>query len=112
MAPWLKFMLASSNGENHHICAALLDLDEWGLQAEAECYKHYFDALARVHAKMQILESEESFYQEELAASMHCMEAARVMDKLSHLQATEEGEQVGRRSADGKRFKCGQGHPL
>ena len=112
MAPWLKNMLASSNGENHHVRAALLDLDEWGLQANAECYKRYRDSLACVHNEMQLLEAEEAFYHEELLAIVHCMEAARVMDKLGHLQAAEEGEQVGRRSADRKRFKREQGCPL
>ena len=112
MAPWLKTMLASSNGENHHICTALLNLDKWGLQAEAKHYKCYFDTLWWIHSEMQILEVEEAFYKEELSASMHCMEAARVIDKLGHLQATEEGEQVGRRMADERKFKCGQGHPL
>ena len=112
MAPWLKVLLGSSDGENHCICATLLNLDEWGLQVKAERYKHYFDALVRVHAKIQILEGEEAFYWEKLVASMHCMEAMRIMDKLGHLQAAEEGEQVGWRSAQGLRFKCGQGCPL
>ena len=112
MAPWLKNMLASSDGDNHHVHAALLNLDEWGLQADAEHYKHYWDAHAHVHSEMQLLEAEEAFYREELSNIVHCMEAMRVMDKLGHLQAAEEGEQVGRRSADGKRFKCGQGCPL
>ena len=112
MAPWLKAMLASSNGENHHACAALLDLNEWGLRAEAECYKCYTDTLMHVHSEMQILESEEAFYRKELLASIHHMEAAHIMDKLGHLQATEEGEQVSQRSVDGRKFKCGQGCPL
>ena len=33
MAPWLKVLLGASDGDNHHMCTALLDLDEWGLQA-------------------------------------------------------------------------------
>ena len=61
---------------------------------------------------MQILEAEAGFFRDELEASQHHMEATQVMDKLGHLQATEEGEQVGRRSADSKRFKHGQEHPL
>ena len=112
MVPWLKAMLTSSNGENHHVHTALLDLNEWGLQAEAKCYKCYTNALVQVLSKMQILESEEAFYREELSASVHCMEAMHIMDKLDHFQAAKEGEQVGRRSADGKRFKHGQGRPL
>ena len=58
------------------------------------------------------MEAEEAFYWEELSAIVHCMEATRVMDKLGHLQAAKEGEQVGRQSANRKRFKCGQGCPL
>ena len=98
MAPWLRHLLAASNGDNHVVCAALLDLDEWGLQADAERYKRYSDTHARVHNKMQLLDVEDVFYWEELASIVHRMEAARVMDKLGHLQAAEEGEQVGRRS--------------
>ena len=45
MAPWLKAMLASSNGKNHCIHAALLNLDKWGLQAKAERYKCYTNTL-------------------------------------------------------------------
>ena len=44
---------------------------------------------------MQILESDEAFYCKELVAGVHRMEAAQIMDKLGHLQAAEEGEQVG-----------------
>ena len=62
MAPWLKAMLTSSNGENHCVCTTLLDLGKWGLQAEAEHYKRYTDTLVRVHSEMQILELEEAFY--------------------------------------------------
>ena len=112
MAPWLKHMLTSSTGENHCIRATLLDLNKWGLQADAKRYKRYTDALVHVHNKMQLLEGEEAFYQEEVLVITYHMEAARAMDKLGHLQAAEEGEQVGRRSADGKRFKHGQGCPL
>ena len=79
MAPWLKAMLASSDRENHHVHAALLDLDKWGLQADAEHYKHYRDALTHVHNEMQLLEAEEAFYREELSAIVHCMKAAKVM---------------------------------
>ena len=112
MAPWLRHLLAASNGDNHVVRATLLDLNKWGLQADAERYKRYSDARARVHNKMQLLEAEDAFYQEELASIVHHMEAARVMDKLGHLQAAEEGEQVGRRSANGNQFKHGQGRPL
>ena len=105
-------MLGSSNRDNHHVHTALIDLDEWGLQANAKCYKHYSDAQAHVCNKMQLLEAKEAFYQEELANIVHRMEATRVMDKLGHLLATEEGEQVGRRMADRKRFKHGQGRPF
>ena len=101
MAPWLKHLLAASNGDNHVVCAALLNLDEWGLQADAEHYKCYLDARMRVHNEMQLLEAEDAFYQEELASIVHCMEVAQVMDKLGHLQAAEEGEQVGRESVNG-----------
>ena len=100
MAPWLRHLLAASNGDNHVVCAALLDLDKWGLQADTERYKRYSDAHARVHNEMQLLEAEDAFYREELASIVHRMEAARVMDKLGHLQAAEEGEQVGRRSVN------------
>ena len=112
MAPWLRHLLAVSNGDNHVVRTALLDLDEWGLQADAECYKCYSDAHAHVHNEMQLLEAEDAFYQEELASIVHRMEVARVMDKLGHLQAAEEGEQVGQRSVNGNRFKHGQGRPL
>ena len=112
MAPWLRHLLAASNGDNHVICATLLDLNKWGLQADAEHYKCYSDACACVHNEMQLLEAEDAFYREELASIVHHMEAARVMDKLGHLQAAKEGEQVGRRSVNGNRFKCGQGRPL
>ena len=112
MAPWLQHLLAVSNGNNHVVHAALLDLDEWGLQADAERYKRYADARARVHNEMQLLEAEDAFYREELASIVHRMEAARIMDKLGHLQAAEEGEQVGRRSANGNQFRRGQGRPL
>ena len=112
MAPWLRHLLAMSNGDNHVVRAALLNLDKWGLQANAECYKCYSDARTRVHNEMQLLEAEDAFYREELASIIHRMEAARVMDKLGHLQATEEGEQVGRRSVNSNRFKRGQGRPL
>ena len=105
-------MLAASNGDNHVVHATLLDLDEWGLQADVERYKCYSDAHARIHNEMQLLEVEDTFYREELASIVHRMEAARVMDKLGHLQATEEGEQVGRRSVNSNRFKRGQGRPL
>ena len=91
MAPWLKNMLTFSMGENHCIRTALLDLNEWGLQAEAKRYKCYYNMLARVHSKVQLLELEEAFYHEELSASVHHMEAMWVMDKLGHLQAAEEG---------------------
>ena len=76
MAPWLQHLLAVSNGDNHVVHTALLDLDEWGLQADAECYKHYSDARACIHNKMQLLEAEDAFYWEELAIIVHCMEAA------------------------------------
>ena len=112
MAPWLRHLLAASNGDNHVIRAALLDLDEWGLQADAEHFKRYSDARVRIHNEMQLLEAEDAFYREELASIMHRMEVARVMDKLGHLQAAEKGEQVGRRSANSNRFRRGQGRPL
>ena len=96
MVPWLRHLLATLNSDNHVVRAALLDLNEWGLQADAERYKRYLDARARVHNEMQLLEAEDAFYREELASIVHHMEAAQVMDKLGHLQATE-GEQVGRR---------------
>ena len=112
MALWLRHLLAASNGDNHVVHTALLDLDEWGLQADAERYKRYSDAHARIHNEMQLLEAEDVFYREELASIVHHMEAARVMDKLGHLQAAEEGEQVGRRLVNGNRFKRGQGRPL
>ena len=112
MAPWLRHLLAASNGNNHVVRTALLDLDEWGLQADAKRYKRYLDAHARVHNEMQLLEAEDAFYREELASIVNRMEAARVMDKLGHLQAAEEGEQVGRRSVNNHRFKRGQGRPL
>ena len=112
MAPWLRHLLAASNGNNHVVHAALLDLDECGLQADAERYKRYADARAHVHNEMQLLEVEDAFYREELASIVHRMEAAQVMDKLGHLQATEEGEQVGRRSVNSNWFKRGQGRPL
>ena len=105
-------MLATSNGDNHVIHAALLDLDKWGLQADAEHYKCYLDARARIHNEMQLLEAEDAFYREELASIVHRMEVARVMDKLGHLQAAEEGKQVGRRSLNANRFKRGKGRPL
>ena len=112
MAPWLRHMLATSNGDNHVVRAALLDLNEWGLQADAEHFKCYSDTRARIHNEMQLLEAEDAFYWEELASIVHRMEAAWVMDKLGHLQAAEEGEQVGRRLVNGNRFKRGQGRPL
>ena len=95
MAPWLKHMLATSNGDNHIIHTALLDLNEWGLQADAKRYKRYSDAHMCVHNEMQLMEAEDTFYCKELTSIVHRMEATRVMDKLGHLQATEEGEQVG-----------------
>ena len=101
-----------SNGDNHVVHATLLDLNEWGLQADAERYKCYSDAHVCVHNEMQLLEAENAFYREELASIVHRMEAARVMNKLGHLQAAEEGEQVGRRSVNGNQFKRGQGRPL
>ena len=112
MAPWLKHMLASSEGENHIVHAALLDLNKWGLQADAKRFKHYSDAHVRVQSEMHLLEAKEAFYRDKLYSIVHHMEATRVMDKLGHLQAAEEGEQVGRRSVNGNRFKRGQGHPL
>ena len=60
MALWLRHLLAASNGDNHVVCAALLDLDKWGLQADAERYKHYSDARARIHNEMQLLEARRS----------------------------------------------------
>ena len=112
MAPWLRHLLAASNGNNHVVRATLLNLDEWGLQADAKRYKCYSDARTHVHNEMQLLEAKDTFYREELASITYRMEAARVMDKLGHLQAAKEGEQVGRRSANGNRFKRGQGRPL
>ena len=112
MAPWLRHLLAASNGNNHVVRTTLLNLDEWGLQADAKRYKCYSDARTHVHNEMQLLEAKDTFYREELASITYRMEAARVMDKLGHLQAAKEGEQVGRRSANGNRFKRGQGHPL
>ena len=94
-------MLAASNSDNHVVRTALLDLNEWGLQADAEHYKCYSDARARIHNEMQLLEAEDAFYREELASIVHHMEVARVMDKLGHLQATEECEQVGCYRVDG-----------
>ena len=64
MAPWLRHLLAASNGDNHVVHTALLNLDEWGLQADAERYKRYSDARARIHNEMQLLEAEDAFYQE------------------------------------------------
>ena len=62
MAPWLRHLLATSNGDNHVVRTTLLDLDKWGLQADTERYKRYSDARAHVHNEMQLLEAEDAFY--------------------------------------------------
>src|SRR5579863_3229505 len=83
---WFFFLLNSPTPSFHTLCSTVAELDNWGDIAKVEQYQHLDDTKHKLNAKLDQVCSQLFLAEECLQACHHHIEAARIADKVGHLE--------------------------
>src|SRR5579863_10334643 len=96
---WFFFLLNVPTPSFHTLRSAVAELDNWGDIAEVERYRHLDDTKRELDAKLDQVRAQLFLAEERLQACRHRVEAARISDKVGHLEGRAHSRfQLGRKS--------------
>src|SRR5579863_2951607 len=99
MPSWFFFLLNGLTPSFHTLRSAVAELDNWGDIAEVERYRHLDDTKHELDAKLDQVRAQLFLAKERLQGCCHCIEAARISDKVRHLEGRAHARfQLGRKS--------------
>src|SRR5579863_8311816 len=99
MPSWFFFLLNGPMPSFHTLCSAVAKLDNWGDIAEIERYQHLDNTKRELNAKLDQVRAQLFLAEERLQACRHHIEAARISDKVGHLEGRAHSRfQLGRKS--------------
>src|SRR5579863_730887 len=96
---WFFFLLNGPTPSFHTLRSAVAELDNWGDIAEIKRYRHLDDTKCELDAKLDQVRAQLILAEEQLQACCHRLEAARIADKVGHLEGRAHARyQLGRKS--------------
>src|SRR5579863_310935 len=99
MPSWFFFLLNGPTPSFHTLCSAVAELDNWGDIAEIERYRHLDNTKRELDAKLNQVRAQLFLAEERLQACRHRLEAARITDKVGHLEGRAHARyQLGHKS--------------
>ena len=96
---WFFFLLNGPTPSFHTLRSTVAELDNWGDITEVERYRHLDDTKRELDAKLDQVRAQLYLAEERLQACRHRIEAARISDKVGHLEGRAHScFQLGRKS--------------
>src|SRR5579863_9276428 len=86
MPSWFFFLLNGLTPSFHTLRSAVAELDNWGDIAEVERYRHLDDTKRELDAKLDQVCAQLFLAEEHLQGCHHHIEAARISNKVGHLE--------------------------
>jgi hypothetical protein len=109
---WFNTLLIGPTPAFHTLRRAIADLDDWNATAELERYCRQDDQLQHLCNELAIIQAEVHLAEDDLAATRHRLEAARIPSCISNLEgrAWSEDYPACRRTL-GRGVRRGPGGP-
>src|SRR5579863_2234980 len=99
MPSWFFFLLNGPTPSFHTLRSAIAELDNWGDIAEVEQYRHLDDTKRELDVKLDQVRAQLFLAEEHLQGCRHHIEAARISDKVGHLEGRAHSRfQLGHKS--------------
>jgi hypothetical protein len=83
---WFNTLLIGPTPTFHTLRRAVADLDDWNATAELERYRHQDDRLQHLRDELAIVQAEVHLAEDNLAATRHHLEAARIPSHIPNLE--------------------------
>jgi hypothetical protein len=83
---WFNTLLIGPTPAFHTLCRAVADLDDWNATAELERFHRQDDRLQHLHDELTIIQAEVHLAEDNLAATHHRLEAARIPSRIPNLE--------------------------
>ena len=83
---WFFFLLNGPTLSFHTLRSAVAELNNWGDIAEIERYRYLDDTKRELDAKLDQVRAQLYLAEERLQGCRHRIEAARISDKVGHLE--------------------------
>jgi len=99
MPSWFFFLIHGPTPSFHTLRSAVAELDNWGDITEIERYRHLDDTKRELDAKLDQVHAQLFLAEERLQGCHHRIEAARISNKVRHLEGRAHSRfQLGRKS--------------
>jgi hypothetical protein len=83
---WFQTLLVRPTPAFHTLHRAVADLDDWAASAELEHYRRQDDRLRHLRDKLAIVQAEVHLVEDDMAATRHRIEAARIPSRIPNLE--------------------------
>jgi hypothetical protein len=83
---WFNTLLIGPTPAFHTLRHAVADLDNWNATAELERYCHQDNRLQHLRDELAIVQAEVHLAEDDLGATRHCLEAARIPSRIPNLE--------------------------
>jgi hypothetical protein len=109
---WFQTLLIGPTPAFHTLRRAVADLDDWNASTELERYRRQDDRLRHLHDELAIIQAEVHLAEDDLAATHHRLEAARIPSRIPNLEGRAWAEDYpARRRTLGRGTRRGPGGP-
>jgi hypothetical protein len=109
---WFQTLLVGPIPAFHTLHRAIADLDDWNASAELERYRRQDDRLRHLHNELTIVQAKVHLAEDDLAATRHRLEAARIPSCIPNLEGRAWTEDYpARRRTLGRGVRRGPGGP-
>ena len=86
MPSWFHQLLNGPHPSFHTLRDAVAELDNWNDFAEIQRFRYLDDERHQLDKRLHQVRSELDLVEERLQSSRHCIETARIPDKVGHLE--------------------------
>jgi hypothetical protein len=109
---WFNTLLTSPTPAFHTLHRAVADLDDWNATAELEHFRRQDDRLRHLRNELTIVQAEVHLAEDDLAATRHRLEAARIPSRIPNLEGRAWSEDYpARQRTLGRGVRRGPGGP-
>jgi hypothetical protein len=109
---WFQSLLLGPTPAFHTLRRAVANLDDWNASAELERYRRQDDRLRHLRDELAIIQAEVHLAEDNLAATRHRLEAARIPSRIPNLEGRAWTEDYPtRRRTLGRGTRRGPGGP-